>query len=294
MFYAQCFGRKLWTNTRNLSRSWRSTFARLTSPSPLCPTAVTSLSNYLTSPTSIEILSNCYEPFPPPSAASKTDFEKRTAPINFTAADQPNGGNASTESVYTLPPIGELKEAALELSKSLNIDEVGALRIVVLEYQDRPAVSLRSATTGGANGADEAFGGNMEDPLKASQLISDAEKKENLFMSRVGVYVKERRYAIKTAAFLVRAAMGANRKENMWRDAGRKFVAEGIVKKGGIGPKIVQSITSRWEVGKDGVGQPDWVRSRLNSREIGEMLAYEWEQQVRFRSYYICFGSPKH
>lgn len=229
----------------------------------------------LTSPTSIDSLASCYSPFPPPSAASKTDFEKRTAAINFTAADQPN--NNGTESGDVLPGIAELKDAALVFSRSLDIDEVGALRIVVLEYQTRPATNLMASDASSIQGAQGSF--EMELASKASELVSEAEQNESTFLSRVSVYMSERRYIIKVAAFLVRAAIRADRKDNIWREVGRRFAVEGIVEKGGLAGKVVDAISQRWNQGtRNGEGLPSWVKSRMEGS--AHPLAYKWEQQV--------------
>lgn len=256
-------------------RSWKSTFARLTSPSPPSVATIASLTAFLTSPTSIDSLASCYNPFPPPSPASKTDFEKRTAAINFTAADQP--GSSSTESRNALPGITELKDAALELSKSLDIDEVSALRIVVLEHQTQPVANLIASDASNGDGAQGSF--EVDSALKPSELVSEAERKENTFLSRVSVYMSERRYIIKVAAFLVRAAIRADRKDNIWREVGRRFAVEGIVEKGGLAGKVVDAISQRWQQGtKSGEGLPSWVKTRMEGS--AHPIAYKWEQQV--------------
>lgn len=166
-----------------------------------------------------------------------------------------------------MPGIGELKEAALELSRSLDIDEVSALRIVVLEYQSRPAAALLEADV---NSGEDALPKKEERP---------AVSKEEEFLSRIGVYMAERRYIIKTATFLVRAAIKADRKDNVWREVGKRFEVEGIVEKGGLAAKCIDGIAERWDEGrKGGEGLPGWVRSRLEGSAYP--IAYKWEQQT--------------
>lgn len=63
--------------------------------------------------------------FEPPTSQSKADFETRTSPIN--AVPSPNDP-------YSLEL---LKDDARWLSKNLNVNEVAALRIVLVEYQSR-------------------------------------------------------------------------------------------------------------------------------------------------------------
>lgn len=173
----------------------------------------------------------------------------------------------------------------MDLSKSLNIGEVEALRIVVLEHQERPAVGLVNSGASDSS-TDNVFGGGYaEAQLRVSQLISDEEKKKNLFVKRLEVYLQERRYVVKTAAFLVRAAMSAERPENVWRAPGRKFLAEGVMRRGGITTDVVGSIAKRWRNDKDGDGLPQWVKERLGLPE-GEGVAFQWELQV-------CIGDPQ-
>ncbi|KAH8147426.1 uncharacterized protein LAJ45_08582 [Morchella importuna] len=239
-------------------RSWKSTFARLTSPNRPSQATISSLTAFLTSPISIDSLAQCYSPFPRPSAASKADFERRTAAINFTAADLP------------MPGIAELKDAALELSRSLEIDEVSALRIVVLEYQSRPAGALLASDANSGEDAPGSLPNQVEKPVMS---------KDEEFFSRVSVYMSERRYIIKTATFLVRAAITADRKDNVWREVGKRFEVEGIVEKGGLAGKCIDGIAERWNEGrKGGEGLPNWVRSRLEGSVYP--IAYKWEQQT--------------
>lgn len=97
------------------------------------------LRSFLTDKPSLDLLTNAYRPFPPPSAESKRDFENRTAPIHVS----PNGsGDYDVE---------QMKQDALWLAKELEVEEVTALRAVVLEWQERRADLLlgRSGPAGG-------------------------------------------------------------------------------------------------------------------------------------------------
>ncbi|KAL7271823.1 hypothetical protein RUND412_005392 [Rhizina undulata] len=273
---------------KTLLPSWKSIFARLTSPSAPSAETIASISEYLASPASIDTLSNCHNPFPPPSAASKTDFEKRTAPINITAADQPagsSGGGDESASGSVLPEIKVVKDEALELSKNLNIDEVSALRIVVLEYQNRPATALLNSEAGaGGGGAAEGkigIGNFSESILKRSVQVSDEEKKETLFLDRAKIYLGERRYVIKTATFLIRNALVGGRHRKAWSESATNFVAE-VLEKGGLAEKVIGAFMSRWKEGdKNGEGLPEWVKSRLN----GE-ASFLWEKELRYFEYF--------
>ncbi|THX94768.1 hypothetical protein D6D08_01501 [Aureobasidium pullulans] len=77
--------------------------------------------------TVLSILSAPLSPFASPSSQSKTDFETRTAAINL----------VPTEGAQY--DINQIKEDALWLSKETAIQETDALRIVLLEWQQRSA-----------------------------------------------------------------------------------------------------------------------------------------------------------
>jgi hypothetical protein len=254
-----------------LSRSWRSIFNRITSSSTPSSTAVACITSFLSAPASQQSLATCYEPFPPPSSASKQDFEKRTASINFTAADQPVGDASA------LPAIDTLKQEALELSKTLNIDEVAGLRIVVLEHQARPGKALLESQGGGGEFAAAGLG---ESILRTSQLEDKKTKEEKVFVNRVEVYFSERRYLVKVAAALMRAALLPNGRGNPWSDVGKRFVDDCIGGRGGMLQKLVESIEARWRSGgryRDGF--PKWVKE-YQERELGERVEHAWQKQV--------------
>ncbi|CAD0023077.1 unnamed protein product [Aureobasidium pullulans] len=77
--------------------------------------------------TVLSILSAPLSPFASPSSQSKTDFETRTAAINL----------VPTEGAQY--DINQIKEDALWLSKEAAVQETDALRIVLLEWQQRSA-----------------------------------------------------------------------------------------------------------------------------------------------------------
>lgn len=78
---------------------------------------------------------NPFSPFPPPDQKSKNKFETDTAPINVTT---------SSTGDYN---IDEIKADSLWLSQQTKIDEPAALRIVILEWQGRPAAQLLGGFT---------------------------------------------------------------------------------------------------------------------------------------------------
>lgn len=85
---------------------------------------------FLTDPYVHQLLKNPAQAFSPPTAQTKTDYETKTAAINVIPA--PNDP-------YN---VSEIKADAKWLSDAVNVNEVAALRIVVLEYRSRPESHL--------------------------------------------------------------------------------------------------------------------------------------------------------
>ncbi|KAL4895900.1 nucleoporin subcomplex protein binding to Pom34-domain-containing protein [Aspergillus ambiguus] len=85
---------------------------------------------FLSHPDNIHLLSNYLKSFPSPSTKSKSDFESKTAAIH---------AETTAQGSYDLK---EIKADALWLSQKASIDEISALRIVVLEWQNRPSARL--------------------------------------------------------------------------------------------------------------------------------------------------------
>jgi nuclear pore complex protein Nup188 len=83
----------------------------------------------------MEMLSRPWQPFPGPSAQEKSKFEAKTAPVSVTPS--PSGHYK----------IDEIREDALWLSQQARISEHAALRLVVIEWQSRPAVQILSGLT---------------------------------------------------------------------------------------------------------------------------------------------------
>lgn len=88
---------------------------------------------FLEHPESIHLLSHCLAPFSRPSAKAKSEFESKTAAIHV---------ETNPKSSFDLK---EIKADAQWLSEKAQIDEIAALRIVVLEWQDRPAARLKNS-----------------------------------------------------------------------------------------------------------------------------------------------------
>ncbi|KAK6523935.1 hypothetical protein TWF281_001897 [Arthrobotrys megalospora] len=250
--------------------SWRSALHRLSTPSR-SSVAVRNLKCWLLSSPQLSSLTTSYAVIPPPSAASKQAFETKTSMINITAD--------------TLLPITDIKEDALHLSRILDLDELEALRVCILEYQERsPALASESN-----DAADNQQGllsmsmftkstnrlntGSGAPPTRESQR---RERQQRLYFS-------ERRYKIKVATSLVRTVVDhdprAARKSPFYVTAKkiiRKMVGEG--KKDGRKGFVEELIT---DIGKvvsttkapkafwEGKSQVQLIRDREN-----------WERQV--------------
>jgi nuclear pore complex protein Nup188 len=170
------------------------------------------LDHYLSDETVINILAQQapFDLYSKPSQQSKTSFETKTAAINITPTKQGQ---------YD---INEIKEDALWLSKEATIDEIAALRIVIQEWQNRPAVQLLSefseeevASIQDASGVQNlrsSVGGAKVSSLFAAVGTHESQASEFLLpqgrRSRFfGIYLSERRYALKASQILISAGI---------------------------------------------------------------------------------------
>ena len=176
-----------------LGRSWRLAFSALAEDIPTV--GQTALRRFLTDSTTIDVLINSLRPQTAPSAASRSRFDNETSAINVT----PNGNGK-----YNLQ---QIKDDTLWLSQAASVDELCALRMIVLEWQSRSSARLLHD-----HEAEElpAFSGSMR--LKSSLLLSrirappkSAKTVREQFESEVArrdrilnTYLSERRFKAKT------------------------------------------------------------------------------------------------
>lgn len=167
-------------------------------------------SKFFTHKDTIALLTRATDPFSPPSAGSKSAFNTKTAAINVTP---------STHGDYDIEAI---KKDSLWLSDQVNIDEISALRIVVLEWQNRPSfrlldefseaekTSLRAAA-GFDKFASSIGAGNVPELLLAldSRTTSSRafDSQENTRRRLLVLYLSERRFLLKASHQLVAAAL---------------------------------------------------------------------------------------
>ncbi|KAF2087317.1 hypothetical protein K490DRAFT_42356 [Saccharata proteae CBS 121410] len=211
--------------------SWKDAFQTLCDFDPA--TENEPLRQFLTDDSSVAVLSRPLKPFGASTPQSKSSFETKTAAINVTPSD--NGQYDITQ----------IKEDSLWLSKETKIDEVAALRVVVLEWQTRPAAQLLSGFTeeetlsvqdaaGGANLGSSTFLPN------ASILAATAQGIEQTFatfastdqrrLRLLKIHLSERAHILKINDLLIRlAAKNSNKTSGTgasWLDEASKKLWE--------------------------------------------------------------------
>ena len=115
------------------SRSWSDAFKRLCDSSVLRPDE--KVYKFLSSDEAIHSLATSLQGRDQATQQSKSDFDTRTAAINITPT-----ANGQYD-------IEQTKRDALWLASQAGLDEISALRHVVLEWQHRPQTRLRSGFT---------------------------------------------------------------------------------------------------------------------------------------------------
>lgn len=183
------------------------------------------LPHFLSDETSTAILGRPLEPFPTATSQSKTDFEARTAAIHVTP---------SSNGHYN---IDEIKEDALWLSKETNTDEVSALRIVIVEWQMRPAtqllsglteeetLSVRDAAGGASFGASMSFLNSsiLAAPVGASRSdLASFSSPEQRRARLLELYLSERSHIFRVSEILVRQSIDADRVTKLDADKGKR------------------------------------------------------------------------
>ncbi|GFF51880.1 nucleoporin nup184 [Aspergillus udagawae] len=158
---------------------------------------------FLSHPESTRLLSNCLNPFSSPSAKTKADFESKTAAIH---------AETTAQASYDLK---EIKADTLWLSQKAGIDEITALRIIVLEWQDRPAARLLARFTEEESTSLQSAAGidNLRASLAGPALSevlrqkagddSDFLSEENRRLRLRNLYLSERSHLLKTARKLL-------------------------------------------------------------------------------------------
>ncbi|KAF1815256.1 hypothetical protein P152DRAFT_480315 [Eremomyces bilateralis CBS 781.70] len=169
--------------------SWKSVYWALTcSGNPLEDTPVQS---FLNDPVTYGLLRHAFEPT---MRMERGPFDTKTSAVNVTPGDN------------ALYNIEEIKEDAIWLSEELKIDELAALRLVILEWQGRPQSKLLCGfTEEEVLGIQNAIGAINS----ASSLISQEEQnnesisKERRKVNLLRLYMTERAHLTKVTEFLL-------------------------------------------------------------------------------------------
>ena len=189
-------------------RSWENTFNAL-SQYRVAPTEQR-LESHLSDPEAVRILTHPFFPFPAPTPQTKASFETKTSAINVTPSPQAR---------YD---IKQIQNDSLWLSKETNIDEVAALRIVVLEWQSRSGLKLLlgnpdedAATVKDGSGgfSPQALTGASQSLAFARSSLLDKAPSESLDQPDVRrqrlleLYLSELEYVLKTSEYTIFTAL---------------------------------------------------------------------------------------
>ncbi|KAH0558656.1 hypothetical protein GP486_004694 [Trichoglossum hirsutum] len=240
-------------NGEALLISWKTAFVGLSSPSPVVPED-SSLERFLSDPSSTSALSRPFSAFPSPTQQSGLAFNTRTAAINVAPV---------TSGKYD---ISQIREDALWLSKESKINEVGALRVVLLEWQTRPAAqllggfseeevaSIQDATGGSALGSSIFLPNSSilsvpSDQQKGSAAFNSL---ENRRLRQLKLYLSERRYILKVGESLIRAGLSDPGAAASPRSGMKGKEKEDTNRVGRIGRTILNARILGGEVGRSG------------------------------------------
>ncbi len=207
------------------------------------------LETFLSDEQSIDLLKLPFKCFQPPTSHTKASFETRTSAIHV------------TPSAHGHYDINQIKEDTLWLSKEAQIEEVSALRIVILEWQTRPAAQLLSGFSEEENASiQDAAGGNALglSQLRSSTQIPPGQRPDTTSFDDLNsrhlrfwdIYLSERRYILRVSEFLISTSLniGAAGHVDLGSDKGKK--REELTWVSRVGATIVEQQKS----GKDGDG----------------------------------------
>ncbi|KAI2638291.1 nucleoporin subcomplex protein binding to Pom34-domain-containing protein [Xylaria nigripes] len=179
-----------------------------------------------------------------PKTAHHAIFEKKTAAIQVTPT--PN-------EKYD---VNVIKEDALWLSKNAGINEVAALRIVVIEHQSRPAsqllspisnqdvASLRAAVgAGNLQTANIIPGLSLTATLDAAAIRADFDKAESRRRRIFSTYLSERRYYAATNNYIFTLMLQEKLPMSPATEAS-SLIRKSLLEAYGISPKQTQSYSA--------------------------------------------------
>jgi nuclear pore complex protein Nup188 len=174
------------------------------------------IEKFLSGPKVLELLLNPLKAFPQPSPQSKSAFETKTSAINVTP---------SSSARYD---IKEIKEDALWLSKEAAIDELSALRVVIIEWQTRTSTQLLDTFSNEELAGIQDAAGQSQSSLPVALLSQGVDSKtlEDSYISSESrrlrilyTYLSESRHLLKCVAILLQKSL-PGQKMRGWKGKG--------------------------------------------------------------------------
>ena len=153
----------------------------------------------MTDDQTVDKLCQFLTPYQPPTTETKALFDTQTSAINIAP---------TTDGRYN---ITQLRDDSLWLSKETGIDEVAALRVVILEWQSRPINQLLNESSGEEQLPDNVRTRFSLPPpslgsrsvISVTSLDQGLEEIRSRRLRLLNLYLSERRYLSKTAEYLV-------------------------------------------------------------------------------------------
>ncbi|TAQ84635.1 hypothetical protein B7494_g7043 [Chlorociboria aeruginascens] len=268
-------------NGEQLLLSWKSAFAAIsTSADSSQEEDSSAIRHFFFDPQTIKLLSRPFDRFPKPSPQTKSAFDTKTSAINV-----PPSSNARYD-------IKEIKDDAIWLSQEAEIDEISALRVVVLEYQSRSASQLLGSFSEEEILSLRDFAGNTKSwgalPISFLSEGIDADTIQTNFATQEArririlyAYFSDRRYFLKCVeTFFSKIAyevpfQPADREPNVSEDAWLVAVAEKVAKdiensEDDWPTQCFNAVKSQFELIDNSGG---WYKNEIQS----EGIELEWE-----------------
>ena len=204
---------KLWSCPANhQARPWKAALFAITSNDIDEYEETSPVGQFFSDPQVALLLSKPFDAFSKPSPQGKASLEQKTSAINVTP---------SPNSRFDLK---EIKEDALWLSQAVNVDEVAALRVVVVEFQNRTAAQLLGPfSEEELTGIREAAGNSKYSsaiPLSLLSQGADPEVVKASFGSQearrqriLNTYLSERRCLLKCIETLLQSVRDFNSRD---------------------------------------------------------------------------------
>ncbi|KAL9020002.1 MAG: hypothetical protein Q9185_002741 [Variospora sp. 1 TL-2023] len=187
-------------------KSWRTTYVGLKELEN--DNISESLEKHLTDSQTLELLKQSFSSVPPPTSQSRAAFETKTSAINLVP---------SARGRYD---IKQIQNDSLWLSAEAHIDEIAALRIVILEWQTRPAAQLQESGLPADIPGPSFIGGTSLSAYSASRSLlrsrgflggsTNSVEANNVDATRrrlFSIYLAECQFRLETCRFLVLAAL---------------------------------------------------------------------------------------